>query len=121
MAHAAIGELRRVRQHPIVVSGLAYAYGKAGKASSARQTIDLLESLHSQRRVPPYFMAMAWAGLAKPDEVARWLEQAYTERSGWLCYLPIEPAFDLIRSDRRFAELAARLPSDTHIFRAAGK
>jgi TolB-like protein/tetratricopeptide (TPR) repeat protein len=106
------------KQHPIPVTGLAYAYGRAGKSGTARDTIALLESLRTQRRVPPYFMAMAWAGLGMADETLQCLEQAYAERSGWLFHLQMEAAFDAVRSDRRFADLTVRVHADGRAFGA---
>jgi hypothetical protein len=59
--------------------------------------------------VPPYFLAMAWAGLGKAAEAIPWLDIAFTERSGWMFYLQMDPAFDAVRADRGFADLVERM------------
>jgi len=108
-AIAELETLAETSKHPIPLAGLAFAYAKAGKLSAARQTIDQVESLLPQRRVPPYFLAMAWAGLGKAAEAIPWLDIAFTERSGWMFYLQMDPAFDAVRADRGFADLVERM------------
>jgi hypothetical protein len=39
----------------------------------------------------------------------QWLEKAYSERSSALAYLKIEPLFDPLRGDPRFADLVRRV------------
>jgi len=96
------------REHPIVLSGLAYAYGKTGKRAKSRKALDRLLA-HADQRVPPYFVAFAWAGLGNADEALNYLEQAHVERHPWLFYLKSEPAFDSLRSHARFADLLQRI------------
>jgi hypothetical protein len=40
------------------------------------------------------------------------MERVYAERRGWLVYLKVDPAFDPIRSDPRFAEFLSRMRLD---------
>jgi len=47
--------------------------------------------------------------LLNEEEVLRLLEEAYRERFSWLLYLPIEPAFDFLRSEPKFQNLISRL------------
>jgi TolB-like protein/Flp pilus assembly protein TadD len=96
------------REHPILLSGLAYAYGKTGKRAKSRKALDRLLA-HADQRVPPYFVAFAWAGLGNADEALNYLEQAHVERHPWLFYLKSEPAFDSLRSHARFADLLQRI------------
>ena len=47
------------------------------------------------------------------DQAFAWLDKAYDERSHWLLYLNVEPKFDLLRPDPRFAALRRRLDFPT--------
>lgn len=68
-----------------------------------------LEGLASRAYVDPYYVAIVHAGLADLDQTFVWLEKAYEERSFWLIYLNVEPKFDRLSSDPRFATLQRRL------------
>jgi len=37
------------------------------------------------------------------------LEKAFAERAGWLVLLNVEPRFDSLRADPRFADLVQRI------------
>jgi hypothetical protein len=65
--------------------------------------------------VSPYLMAVIEMGLGNKDQTLKWLNQAYSARSVNLVYLKVEPIFDGLRSDPRFAELLRRigLPPDS--------
>jgi hypothetical protein len=43
------------------------------------------------------------------DEAFQWLEKAYHERSAWLVCARVDPKYDNLRSDPRFADLLRRL------------
>lgn len=60
-------------------------------------------------------MAVIEMGLGNKDQTLKWLNQAYSARSVNLVYLRVEPIFDALRSDPRFAELLRRigLPPDS--------
>ena len=47
--------------------------------------------------------------LADNDETFSWLERAYEDRSGWLIFLPIDPGFDVLRTDHRLIDLMQRV------------
>jgi len=92
-------------ENPILVSGLAYAYGKARRRAAASKTIDRLHALARNLRVPPYFQAYAHAGLENSTAAMEYLDQAKMERFAWLHYLKRDPVFDFLRSSPGFNEL----------------
>lgn len=58
-------------------------------------------------------MRAAWLSVrfGEKDEAFEWLEKAFDERASFMLYLGIEPAWDSLRSDPRFARLNERIAS----------
>ncbi len=112
-AHNAVEELERSMRlsgiHPASLALKSVAYGALGRRKDAIAVLDQLRSLSTQRRVEPYFMAYAVAPFADNDETFSWLERAYDDRSGWLIFLPIDPGFDVLRTDHRLIDLMQRV------------
>jgi hypothetical protein len=52
---------------------------------------------------------MIYAGLGEKDQAFAWLQKAYEERSGEMVDLKVDPRFDNLRSDPRFADLLRRV------------
>ena len=54
-------------------------------------------------------MAAVYGPLGEKAEAFRWLERAFAERRFYLIFLKVDPAFDSIRGDSRFADLVRRV------------
>jgi len=91
------------------LAALGHLYAVSGDKARAREVIDELNGLSTRRYIPPYFIARILIGLEESDESFEWLEKAYDERYGFLSYLNVDPAFDKVRSDARFIDLARRI------------
>ena len=63
----------------------------------------------SREYVPAFDLAAILAPLGQTDEALSALEKAYEERNALLWFRIYFPVFDPIRSNPRFAALAARL------------
>ena len=50
-----------------------------------------------------------YAGLEENDQAFAWLDKAYDGRDFILVFLKVDPTFDRLRSDPRFAELVRRV------------
>ena len=61
------------------------------------------------RRVTPLHMVDFYASLGEKDRAFEWLEKAYEERARLLVFINIDPAYDSLRSDPRFADLLRRI------------
>jgi TolB-like protein/tetratricopeptide (TPR) repeat protein len=94
---------------PQFVGLLGWGYGRAGRPAEARETLRRLRDLSRSRYVEPIDLAMVHIGLGNADEAIAELEKAVVDRNGWLIYLNADPMFDPIRSDPRFAKVAARV------------
>jgi hypothetical protein len=63
----------------------------------------------SRRYFPADFVARILMALGDSDEALRLLERADTERSWGVLWLQINPLFDPVRTDPRFAALVRRI------------
>jgi TolB-like protein/Flp pilus assembly protein TadD len=97
-------------QNPENGANLAYAYGVTGDRAEAGRIIGDLKEKATSNYVAPYYFAIAYAGLSENEDVFKWLERAYAERSDSLVlYLTADPHMQGIRSDPRYKTLLNRL------------
>lgn len=95
--------------HALPFSGLGYTYGISGNPDKAREMIAELDRLSQRSYVSPVNVATVYAGLNDDDQVFKWLEKAFTDRSRSLAWLNVLPEFDAMRSDERFKSLIRRI------------
>jgi len=81
----------------------------AGDTNKAQIELDALIALSKQEYVSAYHIASIYAGLKDNDHAFEWLEKAFQERADWMVFLKVEPRFDSLHSDPRFAELLRRM------------
>jgi tetratricopeptide (TPR) repeat protein len=86
---------------PLFLSGLAYAYAKAGREEEARDILAELEM--------PFHRARVHAGLGEVETAIDLLEQAFEARTSHLMYINRGPQFDPLRGDDRFEALIERM------------
>ena len=94
---------------PLCLAGLGTAYAVAAREQDARAILRELTALLEQRYVPAIYLAGIHAALGEKDTAFEWLEKAYQQRSNYLIFLDVEPAFRTLRSDPRLEEMLARL------------
>ena len=94
---------------PLYTASLAHAYAVTGNRAEVRKLLDELDEVSKRRYVPSYQLAVVYAGLDEKDNTFKQLEKAYTERSGSLIYLNLDPRLKSLHSDPRFADLARRI------------
>ena len=68
-----------------------------------------LLTLSKDHYVSPHWFAAIQAALGNKDEAFRWLDRALDRRFGPLIYLKVNPIWDPLRSDTRFAERVKRI------------
>ena len=59
--------------------------------------------------VPPILFADTYALLGDKENAFAWLDKAFEERSTKLLDLKVDPDYDSLRSDPRFARLTAQI------------
>jgi len=88
---------------------LGNSYARAGKKAEARRRVEELKELRRRRYIDAAAIGWIYAGLGDKDQAFAWFDRALEERSPNLVDLKVEPAWDPLRSDPRFAALLRRL------------
>jgi serine/threonine-protein kinase len=84
---------------------LAQAYGRTNERAKAREILAGMIEASKTRFVPPAQIAIGYIGLDDRDAAFMWLERARAEHSQVLTFVKMDPMFDSLRSDPRYAEL----------------
>ena len=101
---------------PLIRGALAHTLGVAGKTREARQILDDMTALATQKYVSPYFFAGIHVGLGEDELAIEHLEKCYQEHSHWLIYIDKDPSLDGLRNNPRFQKLVRKIgiPSATN-------
>ena len=86
---------------------LGAAYAQAGERERARAILKRLQA--SERYVSPGELAILYASLGEREQAFASLEKAYAARDLQLQFLGVEPGYDSLRADQRFADLMRRV------------
>jgi serine/threonine protein kinase/TolB-like protein/Tfp pilus assembly protein PilF len=86
-----------------------YIYAVSGQRGAALHVIGELKELSRERYISPYDFAQIYAGLCDQDQAFAWLEKGYADRAPLLDNLNVNPVFDGLRADPRYANLARRM------------
>jgi tetratricopeptide (TPR) repeat protein len=97
------------RRASYVLGPLGHALAASGRRAEALKILDELRAMSRREYVSPYDLAILYTGLGEKEKATEQLNKAYEERAGWIIDLKVEPFFDPLRSDQRFAELLHRL------------
>jgi tetratricopeptide (TPR) repeat protein len=112
-AERAVAELERAEDllgpRPDVLTPLAHVLARAGRPREARAMLEELRRIAKPQEPAPFRMAMIHIGLGETDRAFEWLEKAIAAREWQMVLLNVEPAFDDLRSDTRFAALVDRV------------
>jgi eukaryotic-like serine/threonine-protein kinase len=94
--------------NPSGLLDLGYAYAVTGRRAEAQKALDQLNELSKQKYFPALDMARIYASLGEKDKAFEWLEKGYKERYA-ISIIKVDPRFDPLRSDPRFADLLRRM------------
>jgi DNA-binding winged helix-turn-helix (wHTH) protein/TolB-like protein/tetratricopeptide (TPR) repeat protein len=106
--YAAIRDVARSANDPLVAAMAAYACAVSGQRPEAADILQRLKSPPAGRYVDPYSIAIVYAGLGNDSEALDWLDRTYQEHSLSIVFLNVDPYFSAIRANPRFTELAGR-------------
>jgi tetratricopeptide (TPR) repeat protein len=88
---------------------LAYGYAVTGHRAEGQRVIEALVASGERRYLPPFHIALAYAGLGDKDAAFRWLDRAYDEHASFMDGIKVTPGFDVLHSDPRFSALLKRM------------
>ena len=92
-----------------ILGALGHTYACAGKPDRALAVLQELATLSQSNYVDPFEIAQIQVGLGNADAALDSLERAATERSGWVVYCRVWPAFEDLRSSTRYQQLLSRM------------
>jgi urea transport system substrate-binding protein len=108
----ALGEFRVCRQLdqvPWYLARLAAAQALAGNREEARALLTELQEQSKKRYVTPECHFLVHVALGERNQAFAWLRKMYEVRSQYPLRLKVQPDFDPLRDDPRFAEWLRRL------------
>ena len=109
-AARAFQQALKVAPHtPRLLGALGHVYGRWGKRSEALKLVAEMAEMARTRYVAPFDFALVHLGLDNRQAAFDWLEQAHKSRSYELVSLKVDPRFDAVRSEAKFARLLKRL------------
>jgi serine/threonine protein kinase len=100
---------RRLVDDPYILGMMGHAYAVSGRRDEALKTIDQLKEISKRQYVKAITFAEIYAGLGDKEQAFQWLEKSYEERAPDLIFIRIDPIFDNLHSDPRFADLVRRI------------
>jgi eukaryotic-like serine/threonine-protein kinase len=113
LSSEAVHELESVpedrQDHPMVLRVAVEIYAQAGMKKQAEQALGRLLAHSRSGGVPPSYVAAAYAALGDKENAFLWLKRACDERDPFASVANAYPAFDVLRSDPRWAPLMGRL------------
>jgi TolB-like protein/DNA-binding winged helix-turn-helix (wHTH) protein/Flp pilus assembly protein TadD len=94
---------------PVTLASIGYVQGLRGKRNEAEAVLRKMDQLSRTKYVTPYAIALVYASLGDKDKAIGNLEKAYIDRANWLVWLGLDPRWDSLRSDSRFADIFRRV------------
>jgi hypothetical protein len=86
---------------------IARAYALLGRRDDALRVLNGLVQRGGEGDLQE--VAIAYFALGDKDRGFKWLTKAFDQRSGYVPWANVQPAFDDVRADPRFKALVARL------------
>jgi len=102
-------QARRLNDDPFVLALLGNIYAVSGRKDEALKILDQLKQLSTQRFVYAYGIALVYVGLGDKDQAFQWLEKSFQDHEARINRLKVDPLFDSVRSDARYADLIHRI------------
>ena len=94
---------------PLDIGLLAAAHARAGSSSTAEESVERMHQLAARQYVTPLADALAAIGMGNLDLAFRYIAEAIEHKTNFVNLLAVEPFFQPLRADRRFAKLVKLL------------
>jgi serine/threonine-protein kinase len=93
----------------VSLKSLGYVQAMAGKRNEALAVVRELEERYAKQQADGRDIAVVYAGLGEKDQAFAWLEKDFQARGSSLADIRLETAFDSLRDDSRYKDLARRI------------
>ena len=91
------------------LAGVGMSSARSGKKGEARKALAEMEGLSKRSYVSPFYIGLIDQALGERDLAFEWYAKGYDDQEEFLLWLTIDPLFDEVRSDPRFADLVRRV------------
>ena len=85
------------------------ALARSGSPDKARETVALMQDRRKTEYVSPYNIASIFNALGETESALKFLEIAYTEKDVRMVFLKVEPKWNNLRTNPRFAALMKQM------------
>ena len=86
-----------------------HAHALSGNRGDALKILGMLEEQAKQRYIPPYNVALIYAGLGNNKQALEWLEKGFEARDVHMVFLGVDPKWNSLRGEPRFQSLVRRI------------
>jgi serine/threonine-protein kinase len=104
--------LRNSNDEPSMLPEFAFYLARCGQRDRALEIMEEIQRDRADDYFLPINLALIHSGLGNVDEALTLLEQAVEERYPWVVQLQVDPWWDALRGDPRFAALESRIGFD---------
>ena len=104
----ALAKVQEIQEDNSLISA-GQVYAKAGRKDDAMRIIEKLERRTRQGHIPATTFAFIYAALGDKEKAIAYLEKGYEERAFQMQFLKVDPRWDKLRDDPRFADLMRRV------------
>jgi TolB-like protein/DNA-binding winged helix-turn-helix (wHTH) protein/Flp pilus assembly protein TadD len=87
----------------------AAVYGRSGHAEEARRALAKLVQVSDSRAERTATLLVAYSGTGQKERMIDLLQEAYSEHSNSVVQIKVDPMYDPVRNDPRFADLLRRV------------
>ena len=108
-AAAAVNHWAALEETPWALAWEVAIYSRSARADEARRALAKLEQVSGSQADRIAMLLVAYSGTGQKDRVIELLQRAYSEHSNAVVPIKVDPMYDPIRSDPRFADLLRRL------------
>ncbi|HEX8720466.1 MAG TPA: tetratricopeptide repeat protein [Pyrinomonadaceae bacterium] len=113
MYDQAVAEMRKSMELGVSLGGalgrIGYTYARAGKRDEAQKVLAQLEQRSEQSYISPYTLATIYAALGERDKAFSLLQKAVDEGAAGQSFMKVDPVFENLHPDPRFADLLRRI------------
>ncbi|HVT39434.1 MAG TPA: protein kinase [Gemmatimonadaceae bacterium] len=95
--------------YPYAAAGLAFAYAVSGNRGAATEIVNDLKQRSGRELVPPFSIAVAYAGLGDTSQGIEWLNRGIDQKDTYIPENFFDPLLDPLRKDPTFGQAMARM------------